>query len=217
MGIPVISVKGNCDGNTREDKEIVETPYGKILLTHGNWESVDFKYDNLLYMAEEKRLFCSLFRSYPCRLCRGNRRNPPDQSRRPDRTPRRQWRHLCHFAAAPKMIFMQILSATTESSEMMQTAKNRNNGSNNSRSRQQRRKIRRKSKGRFSSQSAQLQRSILEMIAITSLSLRLISVKYVLRCSLLFSNSIFHSLIFSDTRKFPANSFLERNAGNFTR
>lgn len=61
LGIPVISVKGNCDGNTREDKEIVETPYGKILLTHGNWESVDFKYDNLLYMAEEKDCFAVCF------------------------------------------------------------------------------------------------------------------------------------------------------------
>lgn len=61
LDIPVISVRGNCDSNTREDKEIIETPYGKLLLTHGNWEFVDFKYDNLLYMAEENGCFAACF------------------------------------------------------------------------------------------------------------------------------------------------------------
>ena len=61
LGIPAISVKGNCDNNTSEDKEIVETPCGKILLTHGNWEFVEFKYDYLLYMAEEKDCFAVCF------------------------------------------------------------------------------------------------------------------------------------------------------------
>lgn len=54
LGIPIVSVKGNCDGASRPDREIVETPAGKLLITHGHLEGAGYDYNNLLYLAEEK-------------------------------------------------------------------------------------------------------------------------------------------------------------------
>lgn len=53
LGIPVLSVKGNCDGCTKPDRKIAETPAGRILLTHGHLEGVGFDETKLLYLAEE--------------------------------------------------------------------------------------------------------------------------------------------------------------------
>lgn len=54
LNIPVIGVKGNCDGSmSSSDYRIVESDYGNILLTHGHMQSVDYSYDRLLYLAEE--------------------------------------------------------------------------------------------------------------------------------------------------------------------
>lgn len=52
---PVISVKGNCDGQRGRDFKVTDTPYGKILVTHGHMESVDYDYDRLSYLAEENQ------------------------------------------------------------------------------------------------------------------------------------------------------------------
>lgn len=53
QSIPVISVKGNCDGGHAPDRKIVETPYGKIIMTHGHLEGIDFDPTRLIYLAEE--------------------------------------------------------------------------------------------------------------------------------------------------------------------
>lgn len=53
LGVPVASVKGNCDGAMKPDRQIVDTPSGKVLLTHGHMEGADYDYNNLLYLAEE--------------------------------------------------------------------------------------------------------------------------------------------------------------------
>lgn len=52
-GIPVTSVKGNCDGRG-SDRQVLETPAGKLLITHGHIEAVGFTYNNLIYAAEEE-------------------------------------------------------------------------------------------------------------------------------------------------------------------
>ena len=52
--VPVIAVRGNCDGGGRQDFEIVETEYGKILLTHGHYLGVDYSLDNLRWFALEQ-------------------------------------------------------------------------------------------------------------------------------------------------------------------
>lgn len=53
LGVKVISVRGNCDGGGSSDFEIVETPGGDILVTHGHAQGVDYDYSRLLYMAQE--------------------------------------------------------------------------------------------------------------------------------------------------------------------
>lgn len=53
QSIPVISVKGNCDHCTAPDRKIIDTPCGKILITHGHTEGVDFDLTRLFYLAEE--------------------------------------------------------------------------------------------------------------------------------------------------------------------
>ena len=52
FGIPVVAVKGNCDGSySADDFEIIETDYGRILLTHGHMQHVNYRLDNLYYKA----------------------------------------------------------------------------------------------------------------------------------------------------------------------
>ncbi|MBQ2867280.1 MAG: metallophosphoesterase [Firmicutes bacterium] len=54
LGADVICVPGNCDGSiSRDDEKVVETPWGKILLTHGHLESVDYDLQKLQWRAEE--------------------------------------------------------------------------------------------------------------------------------------------------------------------
>lgn len=54
-GIPVVAVKGNCDGSySADDFEIIETDYGRILLTHGHMQHVNYRLDNLYYKAMEE-------------------------------------------------------------------------------------------------------------------------------------------------------------------
>ena len=54
FGVEVIGVKGNMDGSySREDYRIVDTEYGKLLLTHGHMDQVKISPLNLLYRAQE--------------------------------------------------------------------------------------------------------------------------------------------------------------------
>lgn len=50
-GIPVTAVRGNCDGQREREFKILETPAGKILITHGHAENVKFSLVNLYYLA----------------------------------------------------------------------------------------------------------------------------------------------------------------------
>lgn len=55
FGIPVVAVKGNCDGSySADDFEIIETDYGRILLIHGHMQHVNYRLDNLYYKAMEE-------------------------------------------------------------------------------------------------------------------------------------------------------------------
>ena len=50
----VISVKGNMDGSrSKDDYEILETEYGKLLLLHGHMDHVKMSPLNLIYRAQE--------------------------------------------------------------------------------------------------------------------------------------------------------------------
>lgn len=62
-GVSVISVLGNSDNESFvEDRKVVETPYGNILLTHGHREFVNFeRWDKLLYLAEENNCIAVCF------------------------------------------------------------------------------------------------------------------------------------------------------------
>ena len=61
-GIPAVAVKGNCDGsNGDRDFEIIETEYGRLLLTHGHAENVKFHLNNLMYKAIENNCKAALF------------------------------------------------------------------------------------------------------------------------------------------------------------
>ena len=62
LGIHVAWVKGNCDGSaSSDDFEIIETEYGKLLLTHGHMEQVDYKLTSLMYKALENDCKAVLF------------------------------------------------------------------------------------------------------------------------------------------------------------
>lgn len=62
LGAEVTAVKGNMDGSYSEnDYEIMETEYGKLLLTHGHMENVKFSTQTLLYRAEELGCRAALF------------------------------------------------------------------------------------------------------------------------------------------------------------
>lgn len=52
-GTPVSCVPGNCDGCNKERFEIIKTPAGKIMITHGHMENVNFSLMNLKYLAEQ--------------------------------------------------------------------------------------------------------------------------------------------------------------------
>lgn len=61
---PIIAVHGNCDGwglSQDRDYKVVETPGGRILLTHGHGYDVKRGVDRLLYKAEEEGAKAVLF------------------------------------------------------------------------------------------------------------------------------------------------------------
>ena len=58
----VIAVKGNMDGSySPDDYKIVETEFGKLLLTHGNMDNVKMSPLNLIYRAQELGCKAALF------------------------------------------------------------------------------------------------------------------------------------------------------------
>lgn len=56
LDIPVYRVRGNCDGaRTKEEcSRTVETEAGRILITHGHMDGVNFQLDRLMYRAMEE-------------------------------------------------------------------------------------------------------------------------------------------------------------------
>ncbi len=61
LGVPVIGVRGNCDGASAADREIVETPAGRILLTHGHLDGAGHNPLALKYAAEEAQCIAVCF------------------------------------------------------------------------------------------------------------------------------------------------------------
>lgn len=61
-GIPVVSVKGNCDGEFSEDSyAILETEAGNFMVAHGHMERVGFDLQRIYYKALEKDCIGALF------------------------------------------------------------------------------------------------------------------------------------------------------------
>lgn len=57
-----IAVSGNCDGNTNGDIELIDTPAGTILVTHGHNENVaEDSYDELIRLAKLYDAKCVCF------------------------------------------------------------------------------------------------------------------------------------------------------------
>lgn len=61
LGVPAVSVKGNCDGNSSEDFKVIETECGNILLTHGHVENVKYHLNTLMYKAQENNCIAAVF------------------------------------------------------------------------------------------------------------------------------------------------------------
>lgn len=69
LGVPFAYVKGNCDGSYSGtycsdrggDFAVVETEQGRILLTHGHNEHVNYSLDNLRYKALENGCIAVVF------------------------------------------------------------------------------------------------------------------------------------------------------------
>ncbi len=61
LDVPVFSVAGNCDTPQVPAMTKVDTPAGKILLTHGHKENVNFDYHRLLYLAEQEECIAACF------------------------------------------------------------------------------------------------------------------------------------------------------------
>ena len=61
-GIPVIAVKGNCDGEFSDDNfAILETEAGDFLVTHGHMENVGYSLQRLCYKTEENGCIRAIF------------------------------------------------------------------------------------------------------------------------------------------------------------
>ena len=60
-GIPVSCVPGNCDGCNKENFEIIDSPAGKIMITHGHMENVKFSLMNLKYLAMQHKCVAVCF------------------------------------------------------------------------------------------------------------------------------------------------------------
>ena len=62
LGVPVASVRGNCDGGFEDtDFSILETEAGNFLITHGHMQNVDLSMQNLYYKALENDCVGALF------------------------------------------------------------------------------------------------------------------------------------------------------------
>lgn len=61
LGTPTVSVKGNCDGAQTADRKTVQTPAGKILLTHGHLDGAGCDPLRLKYLAEENQCIAVCF------------------------------------------------------------------------------------------------------------------------------------------------------------
>ena len=62
LGVPVASVRGNCDGGFADtDFSILETEAGNFLITHGHMQNVDLSMQNLYYKALENDCVGALF------------------------------------------------------------------------------------------------------------------------------------------------------------
>ena len=62
FGVPVTAVQGNCDGSYSDDDfAIIETEYGRLLLTHGHMENVKYSLSNLMYKAMENDCKAAIF------------------------------------------------------------------------------------------------------------------------------------------------------------
>ena len=49
LGVPVIGVKGNCDGGySSSDFRVIPVECGNILLTHGHMENVNYQLNGLM-------------------------------------------------------------------------------------------------------------------------------------------------------------------------
>jgi putative phosphoesterase len=66
LGIKTIAVRGNCDGSRERDFKIVETPAGRILVTHGHAENVKFSLNSLIYLAKENECNIACFGHTHC-------------------------------------------------------------------------------------------------------------------------------------------------------
>ena len=75
LGLPVTCVHGNCDGQMTREVQVLETPAGRIAVTHGHTENVKWHLQNLCYLAEEYD-------------CRGG--HSPVESREPDESTGRE-------------------------------------------------------------------------------------------------------------------------------
>lgn len=61
-GIPVVAVKGNCDGSmSTSDYEILEVEFGNIYLAHGHFDNVNYAYDNIVYKAQSLKCKAAIF------------------------------------------------------------------------------------------------------------------------------------------------------------
>lgn len=53
LGVPVTAAHGNCDGQRTREILLLETPAGKIGVTHGHADKVDYTLQNITYTAKE--------------------------------------------------------------------------------------------------------------------------------------------------------------------
>ena len=67
--VPVVAVKGNCDGSmSSDDFAIVETECGNILVTHGHMQHVGYDLQNIMYKACEEDCIAAVSGHTHCAL-----------------------------------------------------------------------------------------------------------------------------------------------------
>ncbi len=57
----VVSVRGNCDGALEREFQTLDTPAGRILVTHGHTENVGWGPDRLALLAESEGCACACY------------------------------------------------------------------------------------------------------------------------------------------------------------